>query len=113
MVAPGERPCRRPGPPRRQRQPRRRSGLRRAGSRRDGFRAFVEPDLDKLLDIGVSVIPADSLIARMIAELRDLRAREPDWRKAREWLAEGYGYHNSLRRVPHDPQSRPHLLSLL
>ncbi len=55
--------------------------------------AFVEPDLDKLLDIGVSVIPADSLIARMIAELRDLRAREPDWRKAREWLAEGYGYH--------------------
>ncbi|HNT77333.1 MAG TPA: ADP-ribosylglycohydrolase family protein [Anaerolineae bacterium] len=55
--------------------------------------AFVEPDLDRLLDVGVSVIPADSLIARMITELRDLRVREPDWRKAREWLAESYGYH--------------------
>lgn len=54
--------------------------------------AFIESDLDALLDIGLSVIPADSVIARMIAELRDLRQREPDWRTARDWLNTNYGY---------------------
>jgi len=55
--------------------------------------AFVEQDLNSLLDCGVSFIPNDSIIARMIAELRDLRAHEPDWRQARQWLDAHYGYH--------------------
>ena len=55
--------------------------------------AFVESDLDTLLDVGVSVIPADSVIARMIAELREVRTKEPDWRVALAWLQENYGYH--------------------
>ncbi len=55
--------------------------------------AFVESDLDALLDVGVSVIPADSVIARMIAELRELRKTEDDWRVALAWLQENYGYH--------------------
>ncbi len=55
--------------------------------------AFVEHDLDALLDCGVSFIPEDSIIARMIAELRELRQREPDWRAARRRLDEHYGYH--------------------
>jgi hypothetical protein len=54
--------------------------------------AFVESDIDKLLDTGVSFIPEDSVIARMIADLRQWRTEEPDWRKAFELLKGNYGY---------------------
>ncbi len=54
--------------------------------------AFVESEIDRLLDTGLSFIPRDSVIARMIGDLRALRTREPDWRRAREWLATHYGY---------------------
>ncbi len=54
--------------------------------------AFVEPDVDKLIDTGLSFIPRDSVIARMIADLRRWRAREPDWREAFGLLAANYGY---------------------
>ncbi len=54
--------------------------------------AFVEADIDKLLDIGVSFIPQDSVIARMIADIRQWRTQEPDWRKAFGLLAANYGY---------------------
>ena len=54
--------------------------------------AFTEGDLSNLLDIGLSVIPQESIIATMIHELRMLRQTEPDWRKAFAWLRENYGY---------------------
>ena len=54
--------------------------------------AFVEPDLNKLLDTAVSFIPQDSVIYRLIADLRDCREHEPDWRKAREFVEANYGY---------------------
>jgi ADP-ribosylglycohydrolase len=54
--------------------------------------AFVESDLNKLLDIGLSFIPGECLIAIMIGELRQLRKTEPDWRAARKLLAEKWGY---------------------
>ncbi|MEM8860855.1 MAG: ADP-ribosylglycohydrolase family protein [Chloroflexota bacterium] len=54
--------------------------------------AFVEPDINKLIDVGLSVIPADSVIARMINDIREWRAKEPDWRKARELIEAHYGY---------------------
>jgi hypothetical protein len=54
--------------------------------------AFVESDLRVLLDTAVSFIPRDSVIYRMIAELRELREREPDWRQAYQWLKGNYGY---------------------
>jgi ADP-ribosylglycohydrolase len=55
--------------------------------------AFVESDIDKLIDVGLSFIPQDSVIARMIADIRDWHAEEPDWRRAREFLDREYGYH--------------------
>ena len=54
--------------------------------------AFVEPDIDKLLDAGVSFIPEDSVIARMIADIRGWWTEEPDWRKAFALLKADYGY---------------------
>ncbi len=54
--------------------------------------AFVERDIHKLIDTGLRFIPANSLIYRMIGEIREWRAAEPDWRKTRERIAAHYGY---------------------
>jgi len=54
--------------------------------------AFVESDLDNLLDVGLSLIPKDSAIYRETNDIRDQYAREKDWRKTREWIAGHYGY---------------------
>ncbi len=54
--------------------------------------AFVEPDLDRLINCAVSFIPRDSVIYRLISDLREWRAQEPDWRRNREKIAARYGY---------------------
>lgn len=54
--------------------------------------AFVETDRQALLDCGLSFIPKDSLIFRLIQDLREWRLNEPDWRKTREKIADVYGY---------------------
>ncbi len=54
--------------------------------------AFVESDINGLIDTGVSFIPRDSVIYRMIEDIRDWHAGEKDWRAARERLAAHYGY---------------------
>jgi len=55
--------------------------------------AFVEPDINALLDTAVTFIPCDSVIYRIIGDLREWRERVPDWREAFGLLAEHYGYH--------------------
>ena len=54
--------------------------------------AFVEHDLDRLLDIGVSFIPAGSMIATLIADLRRLRRTTDDWRVGLARIHEVYSY---------------------
>ena len=54
--------------------------------------AFVESDLNKLLDTAVALIPRDSIIYRMIADIRSWREKYPDWRVARQKLEDHYGY---------------------
>jgi ADP-ribosylglycohydrolase len=54
--------------------------------------AFVESDLERLIDVAVGLIPVDSTIARLIADIREWHAAEPDWRKTREKIAANYGY---------------------
>ncbi len=56
--------------------------------------AFVESDINKLLDVGVSFIPKDSVIYRMIADIRGWHAAEPDWHRGRARLAGVYNYEN-------------------
>ncbi len=54
--------------------------------------AFVESDINALIDTGLSFIPDDSVIYYMLNDIRDWHAKEPDWRKARLLLDERYGY---------------------
>jgi len=54
--------------------------------------AFVESDINKLIDTAVGLIPKQSLIYRLISDIREWHAKEPDWRKTREQIAAHYGY---------------------
>ncbi len=54
--------------------------------------AFVEPDINELIDTAVTFIPQDSVIRRLIDDIRNWHAAEPDWRKTREQIAATYGY---------------------
>lgn len=55
--------------------------------------AFVESDIHKLIDTATSLIPKDSILYRMIADIRSWREQHDDWHKARELLDQSYGYH--------------------
>jgi ADP-ribosylglycohydrolase len=54
--------------------------------------AFVECDTHKLLDCSLSFVPSDSLIARLIHDIREWHAQANDWRVNRERIAARYGY---------------------
>ena len=55
--------------------------------------AFVESDLDKLIDTAIALIPVDSMVYRLISDIRDWHAADHhDWYAAREKLAGQYGY---------------------
>jgi ADP-ribosylglycohydrolase len=54
--------------------------------------AFVESDINKLIDMAVSLIPRHSIIYHMISDIREWHAQEADWRKTREKIASHYGY---------------------
>lgn len=56
--------------------------------------AFVESDINTLLDTAVSLIPKESLIYRMIGDIREWHAEFNDWRDTRQKIAEIYGYDN-------------------
>jgi ADP-ribosylglycohydrolase len=55
--------------------------------------AFVETDMERLLDIGASLIPDDSLIARIHHDVRCWQREDGDWRRTWERINEAYGYH--------------------
>ena len=54
--------------------------------------AFVESDIDKLLDIALAYVPDNCLIRQLIDDVRAWHARESDWRATREQLEATYGY---------------------
>ncbi len=55
--------------------------------------AFVEKDIQNLIDTGLSVIPSDSLIHAMIGQIREWHANHgDDWRATREQIAANFGY---------------------
>ncbi len=54
--------------------------------------AFGSSDIDHLLDTGLGQIPRDSLIAKLIADIRAWHKAHPDWRDTRKKIEENYGY---------------------
>jgi len=54
--------------------------------------AFVSNDVEHLIEVGLSVIPKDSLIARLIADVRRWHAELADWRDCRQRIQDHYGY---------------------
>ena len=54
--------------------------------------AFLTSDIDRLIDVGVSVIPGNSLIARLVADVRGWHREIADWREARQKIEDHYGY---------------------
>lgn len=55
-------------------------------------KAFLTADIDTLIDTGLSVIPGDCGIARLIEKIRDWRRTYADWRDTRSKIAEFHGY---------------------
>ncbi len=55
--------------------------------------AFVERDINTLIDTALRFIPQDSVICRLIHDIREWHLREPhDWRATRQKIAARYGY---------------------
>lgn len=58
--------------------------------------AFIEQDINRLLDAGLAVIPSRSLIARMIGDLREWHAADGDWHTTFHRIEETYGYRDYI-----------------
>jgi ADP-ribosylglycohydrolase len=56
--------------------------------------AFVESDVEALLQVGLGFVPADSLIRRVVEDVRDWHAGDNghDWQRTRALIAGRYGY---------------------
>lgn len=54
--------------------------------------AFVSRDVDHLLDTGLSHIPSDCLIARLVADIRGWTSGNEDWTDTRQRIEDNYGY---------------------
>ena len=54
--------------------------------------AFVEKDIEKVLDRAIDFIPQDSLIARIHRDVRAWAKEYPDWNDTFARIAEKYGY---------------------
>ncbi len=54
--------------------------------------AFVEDDIDTLIDTGVAQIPKDSVLYRMIGDIREWHAKHSAWRETFAAIQGEYGY---------------------
>ena len=75
--------------------------------------AFIESDINKIINEAKKYIPDSSLIYRIIDELQDKRAGNSDWMQAREFQAENYGYDKYLGGCHMIPNHAIIILSLL
>ncbi len=61
--------------------------------------AFIEDDIDAILDGGLSAIDPDSTISQIVKDMRDWHRQHPDdWRTPRRLLKEKYSKHNGAMR---------------
>jgi ADP-ribosylglycohydrolase len=65
--------------------------------------AFLESDVNTLIDAGLAFIPKESTIARLIQDVRAWHTADPDWRSCRANIAAKYGldaYPGNVHVVP-------------
>ena len=54
--------------------------------------AFIEPRIDQLIETGLSYIPPDCVITRLVDDVRDWNHTDGNWRVTRERIEKRYGY---------------------
>ena len=74
--------------------------------------AFVEPDINKLLDLGTSFSRSDAL-RRIVGDVREQCARANHWRAVRQWLEENHSYRHYPGCCPMVPNHALVLTSLI
>ncbi|KAF5013503.1 hypothetical protein FDECE_490 [Fusarium decemcellulare] len=75
--------------------------------------AFITKDVDHLLEVGLKVIPAESLIAKMIADVRSWAKQDGDWKQTRQRIEDNYGYDKYLGICHVIPNHAIMIMSLL
>ena len=70
--------------------------------------AFRSRDVDHLLDTGLAHIPADSLIARLVADIRGWVARNEDWEATRQRIEDQYRLRPLSGQLPRRAEPRAH-----
>lgn len=58
--------------------------------------AFVSRDVDRLIDVGLSVIPEGSPIAALVNDIRSWQQQYSRWEDARQEIEQKYGYDRYL-----------------
>jgi ADP-ribosylglycohydrolase len=54
--------------------------------------AFVDPRIDQLIETGLTYLPRDCLITRLVNDVRNWRRTDDNWRLTRERIEKTYGY---------------------
>ena len=75
--------------------------------------AFIERDVDNLLELGLSFISSGCLVARVARDIRTWRSEQRDWNEARARIEEVYGYQKFRGNCHIIPNHAIVLLSLL
>ena len=75
--------------------------------------AFIEKDINKIINESKKYIPNTSEIYKVIGELQNIRSGNSDWMQAREFLAENYDYDKYLGECHMIPNHAIIILSLL
>jgi ADP-ribosylglycohydrolase len=75
--------------------------------------AFVERDINGLLELGLSFIPPGCLVARVARDIRAWRSEQRDWTHTRARIEEMYGYRKFRGNCHIIPNHAIVLLSLL
>ena len=75
--------------------------------------AFVEKDINKLIEVAKNLIPKDSIIYQLISDIQDWRSGNSDWEQTREKIAVKYGYDKFLGNCHMVPNHALIIMSLL
>ena len=75
--------------------------------------AFIESDINKLIEVAKKLIPNNSTIYKLISDIQDWRGGNGDWEQAREKIAGKYGYDKFVGNCHMVPNHALIIMSLL